>query len=318
MNVHTVNVTPVVLEALRSGKKTFHAAVDAPNAVLGDLIAFTDGAGSVWKQVVHIESGCCGLARPERLPGVTTALGIDPGLANNGIAGLRYYEAESRYESAGVLYTHTPSPEKDAAWRKSRKAAQDVYRLSQIWAHYQAAVDAVCPNVIGVEAYTVFDPKEIEQLKDASGALLHTLGADRTFPRDTVAERLRDPEVYPEVEKSLMDLYSVRDSLRFIRGRGDAAKVLMAYALVLATAYRHDIPVFAFMPADLKTQIVGRKSGSKEDTEAAICARVPNLRQVVEGTRIARGNQNHVYDATGHAYLAIQEALKWRRTARLG
>ncbi|KKN38762.1 hypothetical protein LCGC14_0750250 [marine sediment metagenome] len=63
------------------------------------------------------------------------------------------------------------------------------------------------------------------------------------------------------------------ESMSFPRGASAAAKLAMAWGVVVAIALEHDVPILQATPKEIKKSVTGRKTASKEE-----------VRQVLEET----------------------------------
>ena len=190
-------------------------------------------------------------------------------------------------------------PEHD---KKQRRSTDDERRIREAWVQVKDSVERFRPHALTIECYTVYGEKDVEGLKQAARELLDFIG---TFPHPQLifgeeANILRFAKACDKLKKKLMEGSEVVGRA----GRGKAAKTLAVYGAGLAIAWERSIPVFINMPIDLKTSFAKKASASKAEVAAALRAIVPNLEEEVS-QKIAPSNQEHVYDATGHAILGI-------------
>lgn len=94
------------------------------------------------------------------------------------------------------------------------------------------------------------------------------------------------------------------------RGGGNAWKTSMVYGLVHGLGLAFDIPVFPFLPADLKRKFGMKASATKQDVADGLATFVPSVREALE--RLNKTDREHASDAAGHAYLAYAEVQKMR------
>lgn len=316
---HRVDVDLATYQALLEGRKCAHAL----DGHVGDNVAFVytkpDGQEvAVWKGVTHADA-VLSLGRPSLNDGKVRAVGVDPGLANTGICGVVYDIDTGAYSCGGIAFVKTKS-QNAAKETHLRKTVFTVRRVERIWTDLQRLVGAFSPDIIGVEAYSVYEGKDYQNLRDAAHAVFKALGVDvkKGFPtagvaafRDFLIPHLARPDFYAALNK----LRIATDQFRFVRGRGDAAQTLLAYGAVLCTGYAGGTPVMPFQPADLKREVAGRKSATKADVAAAVEELVPDLAGTLEAQKVAKGDREHVYDAAGHGILAVRKLLELRRTA---
>lgn len=89
-------------------------------------------------------------------------------------------------------------------------------------------------------------------------------------------------------------------------------KSAMVYGLVVGLGLAHGLTVIPLRPDDLKRQLTGRASASKEDVGAAVIGQVSSLAEFL--THLPAGQHEHVTDAAGHALLGLHEMLELRRS----
>ena len=89
---------------------------------------------------------------------------------------------------------------------------------------------------------------------------------------------------------------------------GNAWKVGSAVQVVHCLSWQHGLPSFPFIPNDLKRRFLGQKSGDKNQVGYAVLQHILGLAPLL--STISPSKHEHVYDAAGLAYLALEE---WRR-----
>lgn len=94
------------------------------------------------------------------------------------------------------------------------------------------------------------------------------------------------------------------------RGTGSGWKAALAYQLVCCQAWNWGVSALPFMPQDIKRAFAGNISASKGDIIEAMGSKIVSFVVHLEG--IAKTKHEHVADAAGHAYLAIEEIYKVR------
>jgi Holliday junction resolvasome RuvABC endonuclease subunit len=251
---------------------------------------------------------------------VLTALGVDPGWAKSGVAAV-HRMPDGTLRAGGVRLLRT-APNKDKRFQRLRVSMDDERRLKEYYTGFVDAIETVKPKVIGIECYTIFESREYEKLRSSAAKFLSFLGLTGAgkAPFSTPAEFLemfRNEGLFTNFLGHLLDVKRAVDAFRVVRGRGAAAKTQMVYSAALCAAYQYGIPVFVFMPVDLKKWTCGRSSATKGDVEKALCARVTGLREDVDSRIKAKTMHEHVFDATGHGVLALVEYEKWLRDSRL-
>lgn len=244
------------------------------------------------------------------------SLGIDPGFAMTGCSAVAMLPDGSLL-SAGAAMVRTEK-NKDKRFERQRVSMDDSRRFREFYDAFSAMVEKMRPHVIGVECYTIFDPKNHDLLRENVQRFMAFLGLARgakpafTSPSEFL-QALAAPGMFDQFLAHLIAMSASSDAFRAERGRGDAHKTFGVYLTVLNVAFRYNIPAYGYMPVDLKKFACGKASASKEEVIAALDVRVPNLRDKVTEKGIARGQHNHVYDATGHALLALNDFVAWQK-----
>lgn len=98
-------------------------------------------------------------------------------------------------------------------------------------------------------------------------------------------------------------------------GRVTGLKTMLVCGMVQGLAKHYGRPLFPFIPADIKIDLTGKKTSSKEAVEDALSVAVGGWDAMM--APIPKGQREHAADAAGHAYLAIQRGLEMRRQAGL-
>ena len=93
-------------------------------------------------------------------------------------------------------------------------------------------------------------------------------------------------------------------------GTAGAAKTLAVYGGAVFWALTHRLFVAPFLPSDLKRRFCGRQSASKQDVLSGLCQLVDGLEDALSG--VTKSKREHVADAAGHAYLALEEIDRMR------
>jgi Holliday junction resolvasome RuvABC endonuclease subunit len=94
------------------------------------------------------------------------------------------------------------------------------------------------------------------------------------------------------------------------RAAGSGWKAALAYQLVCCLAWDWGVAAMPFTPGDLKRAFAGRLKATKGDVIEAMGQKLVSFAAQLEG--IAKGHHEHVADAAGHAYLALEEVYKVR------
>ena len=254
-------------------------------------------------------------------------LGFDPGWAKTGAGGVALLDGGS-LTSTGVQLIKT-APEKAKRFERMRVSMDDNRRLIEQYDAICLIIEKIKPAVIGVETYTIFESKEYEKLRDTAAKLMEDLGIGKgELPKLTgkdAAERLYQllfgtlvaSEVSQERAKVLLGRISTLakavDAFRVVRGRGAAAKTYGIYSAVQCAARRYNIPIYTFAPIDLKKAACGQFKASKDEVAQGLCKVIGGLREMVETRIRARLMHEHVYDASGHGWLALREYTSWLR-----
>jgi len=201
-------------------------------------------------------------------------------------------------------------------------ASDDSRRLKEQWAFIQTSIAQVQPHVVGVETYHVFEPREYKVLRDVAARFLSFLvpgkAIDPIKTANDFKEAFTSEAAFSGLLHHLVELQEAVNKFKYKRGQGAASKTYGIYTAVQTVCFAANIPVFAYTPTQLKTRITGGSKASKEDVERAVCAQIVGMRENVD-ERVAsksypRGERDHVFDAGGHALLALREYAQWMRT----
>jgi len=243
-----------------------------------------------------------------------TAMGIDPGFAKCGIGCLHRMDDGSVVPGGVRLVTTSPS--KGKRFHKVRTSMDDERRVREYYTAFCESIELVKPKVLGVEVYTVYDNADVRpQVRKFLS--MFAIKAGSSVPTSlaspgALVDVFGKAEFLKKFLKGLEELSKACEVRSFSqRGRGAAAKTLMVYSAACCAGYRYGIPVFGFMPVDLKKGVCGRSSATKDDVGRALCAKIPGLEEQVTAKVRAKTMHEHVYDGVGHAYLALQEFEKW-------
>jgi Holliday junction resolvasome RuvABC endonuclease subunit len=89
---------------------------------------------------------------------------------------------------------------------------------------------------------------------------------------------------------------------------GNAWKVSAAVQLSHCVGWAHGLNPIPFLPMDIKRRFLGTKAGDKNRVGYAMLQAVDGLAPLMAPE--AKGKHEHIYDAVGLAYLALEE---WHR-----
>jgi Holliday junction resolvasome RuvABC endonuclease subunit len=240
-------------------------------------------------------------------------LGVDPGLKFTGMAALAWDPSLGAWSCGGAKISVAA---KDTSKTRLRAAADDTRRIREHYETICAAIEQVKPCVIGVEAYTIYDTKEYEHLRDVASGLVGFLGLKKGAKAAAAGGGVFDSASsfvtalhngqWTDFLNHIGRLAEAVDAFRFVRGRGDAAKTYGVYTAVMCAAFRYGLPIYEFYPVELKKAATGVGRGSKDDVATGLSARIPNLQAEIEAISAA-SLRNHAYDAAGHAMMALLE-----------
>ena len=214
-------------------------------------------------------------------------MGIDPGLKHTGIAAVAQ-GADGGFESRGVRVVVT-EPDKR---RGLRVSVDDVRRYRAVSSEVTAALDVIQPHVVGIETYSIFEPRDTARL------------------RDLIAAVCANPAEFPGHVTELRRLAATAN--RSAVGLGQASKTLAVVGICLSACWARNIPAFLFEPADRTRRLLGRRSASKEDVGRAITEIVSGLQEQIQTKITQRTRHEHAWDATCHAILGIEQYTKLR------
>lgn len=89
-----------------------------------------------------------------------------------------------------------------------------------------------------------------------------------------------------------------------------AWKASMGYSLVYALAWGNGIPIFTFIPQDVKRAFHLKGGTSKQDVAKTLSYKWPVLPGLIDGR--AKKQHEHLYDGVALAHLAFEEIYKMR------
>lgn len=206
-------------------------------------------------------------------------------------------------------------PSNGKSFSKMRTSMDDARRIQIIWSHVNSVIELLKPDVIGVEAYTVYEPKEGRLLKDAAADILESVPL--AAPPSADGAVVTAPPL--SIDINFTKLTKLREALAVQKGGpglGQAAKTILVYGVVLGAAYKAGVPVFVFSPSDLKTTFGGSRGASKDDVGAGLVRIVHGLDAQLAEKVPQKTLREHAQDATGHAVLALRELRQYRIDTR--
>lgn len=244
---------------------------------------------------------------------VTRALAWDLGLANAAAAAVQHLDGKLTLR--GVRYMPTTADAKHPS-----ASMDDARRLRELYVHAVEMVAAVRPNVIVMEAYTVYDTKWIEDLRVLASRLLATLGfgGRRSAPGALrSAAAFAQAATSPTLYTSMLDIAEGVDKTLAqagkTRGRGAAAKVLSVQGVILSVAFQYDIPYLLQTPTQIRHALLNRPKGTKEEIAAAVRARLPDIEGACDAKGIPADKREHCLDAAAHALLGLDTFERYHR-----
>lgn len=92
------------------------------------------------------------------------------------------------------------------------------------------------------------------------------------------------------------------------KGGGNAWKTAVGYGVVSAFGRARNMPVFSFLPSDLKTAFTLSRSASKDEVAAALSKKVDGVEAAVGAYK--KEVREHLTDAIGHAYICLTELMR--------
>lgn len=239
------------------------------------------------------------------------AVGVDPGIANTGIAAVAAGQVAGPSGVGPVTFVtrggkHVRTPKGQA--RSLRRGTDDASRVGAVARTLAGVLDRLQPACVGIEAYTVFEPPWVGQMQAASRRLIDATSAVQVLSSGPQAlrEAARSDswcEAWVDGVAGL-EKHLAASGQRGGVGLGQAAKTLAVWGACLAICQTRQVPVYVFTPGDLKQRALGSRRGSKEAVQAWVTDSVSGLGEDL--ARVPRGHQNHVADAAALAVLAIE------------
>lgn len=105
-----------------------------------------------------------------------------------------------------------------------------------------------------------------------------------------------------------VEVYTVYKPSQGGQGKGAGWKALFAYAMTCSMAFKYDIPVINYMPADLHRRVSDASYASKTAVEQGVIRRTAGLEDILEG--IPQSKHEHAADACGHGLMALVDHCK--------
>ena len=232
--------------------------------------------------------------------GIIRALGIDPGLAKTGLGCVARFP-DGSYRSLGVRVSRT-EPGRDKAFASRVRASQeDQHRIRQHWVQFQHAIELIRPQVIGIENYLTFEPKDVKELREAAGNVVGFLGTSAPSVEDL--QRATSAAFVHRFARTLVELASKVNFASKGIGLGQAAKTIAVFGAALCAGYTAGVPIFVFQPSDIK-RFGGGRGATKEQVGQGLEQLVHGLSEQVAEKVPQKTLKEHAWDATGHAILA--------------
>jgi len=236
-------------------------------------------------------------------------LGIDPGLRSTGIGAVERMD-DGTYRTRGVRLSRT-TPEKGKAFSRMRTSADDARRLREHWHNLSSAIELIKPDVIAVENYLIFEPRDVGELRAKAQMLTGFLpGVPSQDVLQTVAADAALAQRFGAAMGQLSQV-AARGTGSAI-GLGQAAKTVAVYGVALGAAYTAGVPVFVFEPGDRTRRIAQKKGASKEEVGRAVEAIVTGLDVVMKEKVPQKTLKEHAWDASALAVLGAEEYHRLR------
>lgn len=180
------------------------------------------------------------------------AVGVDPGLANTGLALVE--ETPNNYRCLGVRYVKTKANKRRA--HNVRTDTDDLERMGVIQDALSRALEKGQPHCAGIETYIIAGDKRASGLAKKAG--------------------------------------------------GNAWKVSIVYGHCCATLRLGKLCIYPHAPGELKMTIAGYPQASKKAIEESILDVVEGAEDAMQRAEVLSGEREHVFDAIGHAILALR------------
>ena len=147
--------------------------------------------------------------------------------------------------------------------------------------------------------------------------LIQTKQADkkqRNMLRGAVDDQRRYREIYTTLE-NISRVFSIQavglEAYHVYGARaGNAWKTVAVFGGVIFWGFMKGMYVGVFTPADLKHTFCSKASASKMEVQKALPVFIDGFD--IRIREYAKGKQEHITDATGHAYLILQEVVNNR------
>lgn len=121
-------------------------------------------------------------------------------------------------------------------------------------------------------------------------------------------------EIYFELQrimhayKPVAVAYEIYQPFTGVHMRAATWKVARVEGLIVSVGLQHQALVLPYLPLDLKKGIAVQRSATKVQIERAMVDLVPELKSRFGG--VAKTKREHVADAAGYAFLALEELAK--------
>ena len=97
------------------------------------------------------------------------------------------------------------------------------------------------------------------------------------------------------------------------RRTANGTKVALACGLALGFGFSADVPVIPVLPADVKREVTGHVSASKQRVAELLTLNITGLGDQLGALR--KTQREHASDAAGVAYVGLIEAMRWHRVS---
>jgi Holliday junction resolvasome RuvABC endonuclease subunit len=193
--------------------------------------------------------------------------------------------------------------------KQLRRGTDDVRRIALVCREVAEAIHKLRPACVGIEQYTVYEPRWIGQMTKAARTVVDLNEAAG------MAGGLTGAASKPEwLEDWLSGASALEKALGASGergggvGLGQAAKTLMVWGAVIALCAQFGTALYVFTPADVKRRVGvgGRARASKQDVLAWAKTQVHGFEEDLSARRIAPSNQDHVSDAAVLGVLAAE------------
>lgn len=222
------------------------------------------------------------------------SLGIDPGLRSTGVAVIEKF-GDGNFRSRGVKILRT---EPLKGLKHTRASVDDVRRMRILWTGITAAIAAARPNIVAVENYLLFEPKDTKALREGTAEMIG-------FVQGQMATDA------PEFKTRIATLsHLVERGTKSAIGLGQSAKTIAVYGVVLGAAFTANVPVLVYEPGDRTRRIGGRRGASKDEVGSAVLRRIAGLAEHISEKVPQHTLHEHVTDAAALAWMGADDFVQ--------